>query len=337
MNQTPAPLLIAVGLLLPAVPLSADMVITPAEGYAIVWDGNEGDNFSEEELATVPANLANAPGATAFASGELGPELGIDYHLISNLNDGLYGNTNSWIGSSSDPQPFCAGIALGQLTTITSFAFGRDNGNNVTDANGGQLRDRSLGFYTIQITRMPSPETIIEETGDASTGWVTIGTIEYLYDDDDALGGDFTSYYRHEFEVAEGANPIQATGFRILVPATGVVAGGTAIDEIELYGPEVVNPDKDGDGFDDEVEVALGTDPNNAASTPESKPDLVTAVEFKFYAAKNKTYRIETSTDLVEWTAIEDNIRGQGRSEPITRLYSLTSHTVRHFRAVRNE
>lgn len=334
--KTTAPLSLALGLLLLPCPLRADMIITPEEGYSIVWDGNEGDNFAAENPAPVPPNLATAPGAAAIASGELGPELGIAYHFISNLNDGLYGNANSWIGGSSDAQPAFAGVALGRLATITSFAFGRDNGNNATDVNNGQLIDRCLGLYTVQITRVESPDAATEETGDPATGWATIGSIEYLSNNDAVIGGEFTAYYRHEFEVAQGTAALQATGFRLLVPVSGI-AGGIAIDEIELYGPDVVNPDKDGDGFDDEVEVALGTNPDDRLSTPESRTDLVTAVEFKFHAAKNKFYRIEASTNFQDWATVEDDIRGTGSAEPLTRLFSITGQPVRHFRAVRKD
>ena len=87
--------------------------------------------------------------------------------------------------------------------------------------------------------------------------------------------------------MAAGAGAIAATGFRILVPATGL-GSGTAIDEIELFGAPAINPDSDGDGFDDVVEVALGFNPNDPASTPESRTEIRTAVEFMFYAAKGK-------------------------------------------------
>ena len=42
--------------------LHAAMVITPSAGYVLIWDGNDGDNFSAAEVAVVPANLATAPG-----------------------------------------------------------------------------------------------------------------------------------------------------------------------------------------------------------------------------------------------------------------------------------
>ena len=74
-------------------------------------------------------------------------------------------------------------------------------------------------------------------------------------------------------------------------------------------------------------------DPNNAASTPESKTDLRTAVEFSFWAAKNKKYNIERSPDLTTWTKIEENISGRGAE--ITRLYSILGEPKQHYRAVR--
>lgn len=311
------------------------MVITAEEGFSVVWDGNEGDNFSADEPAPVPPNLANAAGATAFASSELGPELSLPFHLAVNLNDSLYGNANSWIGGNKPGTPYAA-ISLGGLTTLTSFAFGRDNGNNVSDpqANNyfGQLPDRCMGTYIVQITRVSFPDAAITDTGDAATGWQTIGTLNYNSNDDTVLGESFTAYYRHEFEIAQGTSGIQATGFRLLVPGTGSGGNGTAIDEIELYGPAVVSPDKDGDGFDDTVETALGFDPNNAASTPESRNDLLLAVQFDFYGAKSKKYKIEGSADMSTWVTEETDIPGRG--EKITRFYSKSGDR-RYFRAVR--
>jgi len=221
--------------------LHAGVVITPSAGFNITWDGNEGDHFSLPDPAPVPANLANAPGATAFASNDLGPELGITYHVTANLNDGAYGNNRSWIGGTFGGAPY-AGVALNGLSFVNAFAFGRDNGNGTTDVGvGGQLTDRSLGVYTVQITRLASPGGATPDTGDASTGWQSIGTLNYASDDDLVLGGSFTSFFRHQFAVTEGGNPIQATGFRLLVPTTGL-AGGTAIDEIEIIGSPVPEP-----------------------------------------------------------------------------------------------
>lgn len=334
----PARLILAVALTALPFSLNAQVVVTPSEGFTIAWDGNDGDGFNPESPAPAPANLASAVGAVAFASSDLGPLIPVPYHVAANLNDGLYGNANSWIGGDA-PEPYAA-IRLAGLATLTSFAFGRDNGNGAfdgsnpaTDCCGGQLLDRSLGLYTIQITRVAFPDPSTTDTGDAATGWQTIGTLEYTGSEDTAPGEGFTAHFRHEYEIAAGATSIQATGFRILVPGTGIGVGGTAIDEIELYGPGVVDPDKDGDGFDDTVEEALGTDPNNPASTPESISNIRTAVEFSFWAAKNKKYTIESSPDLVNWTSVETDITGRGAE--ITRLYSITGQSKLHYRSVR--
>ncbi|MES2469904.1 MAG: hypothetical protein V4675_21565 [Verrucomicrobiota bacterium] len=324
--------LITACLLTPLPLVQADVTITPSQGFILLWDGNEGDNFSAENPAPVPPNLATGAGATAIASGELA----VGPHYIPTLNDGLYGNANSWIGADGNSPAF-AGIALGQLTTITSFAFGRDNGNNVTDPqdNGylGQLPDRCLGLYTIQITRIATPDATTQETGDAATGWVTVGTLDYIASEDAVIGGGFTAYYRHEYEIAEGVAGVQATGFRILVPGTGISPAGTAIDEIELYGPAVVNPDIDGDGFDDTFETALGFNPNNPLSTPESKTDIFTSIEFSFHTAKNRTYRIESSANLQDWETVESGIIGRGGE--MTRLYSTRAPKRLYYRSVR--
>ncbi|MCA9188573.1 MAG: hypothetical protein KDA99_23255, partial [Planctomycetales bacterium] len=223
--------------------------IDPAAGYQITWDGNDGDFFDPNAPpagAAVPDNSAlSANGATAFASSDLGPELGINFHVAINLNDGTYGNSNSWIGGDPATNPFgdtaFAGIRFPSLTDVGVVAFGRDNGNMTADACGGQCTDRSMGLYTLQFTRVNSPNEFTLETGSAATGWESIGTIEYTTNQDAVVGDGFTSYLRHQFEVSDnGGNPLQATGIRLVVPATGI-GGGTAIDEIEVYAAPLGN------------------------------------------------------------------------------------------------
>lgn len=215
----------------------------PAPGFQITWDGNDGAHFDPNPPpagAVVPDNFALASnGATAFSSSDLGTQLGIPFHVAANLNDGFYGNSNSWISSDSDPggAPGEAGVLLPLPLNLTSIAFGRDNGNGAfdgsdpgTDACGGQCTDRSLGIYTLQFTL------------DSGTNWTTIGTLDYQSSDDTVLGGDFTSYFRHEYGVSlVGGAPIAANGVRILVPVIGI-GGGTAIDEIEVYGTVIPEP-----------------------------------------------------------------------------------------------
>lgn len=97
----------------------------------------------------------------------------------------------------------------------------------------------------------------------------------------------------------------------------------------------VLIPDADHDGFDDAVETALGFNPRDAASTPESKSGIETAVQFNFYAAKNKKYTIQSSSDLQTWDDVEKDIMGTGGE--VTRLYTARTPAKRYFRSVRQE
>ena len=224
----------------PPPPPPPPVTITPAAGFDIQWDGNDGDFFDPSPSAGPPENLALAGnGAVAFSSGDWGPEIAVPFHVASNINDGLYGNINSWIGGEMGVvPPFHAGVDLGGVFEVTRIAWGRDNGNDVTDACGGQCTDRSLGLYSVEVTTDPNP-------GPAST-WTSIGTVEYVQSIGDGPGGQFSSYLRHEFAVSQNGAPITATGVRLVVPAAG--STGQAIDELEVFGsqpsavPVPVNP-----------------------------------------------------------------------------------------------
>ena len=328
-----------VGLFSAPLGLRAGLVITPSPGYAVAWDGNDGDGYNPASPAPVASNLANAAGAVAFTSSDLGPELGIGFHVAGNLNDSLYGNSNSWIGGNLPggvPAPYAA-IKLGGIFDVSSIAFGRDNGNGAyddstpgTDCCGGQADDRSLGVYTLQFTRVSNPSASTVDTGNAVTGWKTIATLNYQWSDDTIPGGGFTSYLRHEFEVAAGAQPLLATGIRLLVPATGI-GGGTDIDEIEIFGTPGIDPDPDQDGFDSALEISLGFDPNSPDSSPEGLSKTEPAVAFSFYGSDNNVYDIEGSSDLNNWLQLEPNLIGPG--DKVERCYSIRGEELKFFRA----
>lgn len=237
----PIALLFSASLLASPSALLATVTISPSPGFSVVWDSNDGDNFNPANPAPVPANLANAPGAMPFTSSDLGTQLGIPFHRAVNINDSLYGNSNSWIGGDGFVGAPFAGVSLGGAFSVTGFAFGRDNGNNVSDACGGQCTDRNLGLYTIQVTLTVDPSTATD-TGNSATGWQTIGTLNYVSTEDAVPGGAFTGYFRHEYEIAAGVSGIQATGLRLLVPGTGIGGQGTAIDEIEVFGTVIPEP-----------------------------------------------------------------------------------------------
>ena len=208
---------------------SSGIVMTPQSGYTITWDGNDGKNYSANG-ASVPVNIARASsGATPFTSSDLGPQLGIPYHRVANLNDGLYGNANSWIGGDVGGPAF-AGVNFDQLYEITSIAWGRDNGVDVANGEccGGTATDRWQGVYNIEVTTN-------------GTTWTSIGTVDLQALFDTAIGGLATGSFRHEFNITDGDGGILASGVRLVVPATGLGAG-TAIDELEVYGAPVPEP-----------------------------------------------------------------------------------------------
>ena len=156
-----------------------------------------------------PNNLARGVGAVAFAK-DLLP--GFPAHTIPHLNDGLYGNNNSWIGNSQNS--FCA-VSFGATTkTVRGIAWGRDN--------TGTFTDRTLGNYTVQYTTTPNPSA---STPDSA--WVTIGSINYT-----GPSGALLSLpsRRHRFNFAA----VDATGVRLICPGNGI-GSGACIDELELY------------------------------------------------------------------------------------------------------
>jgi hypothetical protein len=189
--------------------LGATITINPSAGFSITWDGNNGDF---EGLA-VPDNwaLEGTPGATSEYGVTIDPDL--PYHEIPDLNDGSYGNQNSWIGAEgSDPAP-AAWVILAQEIEMTSFAFGRDNGKSRTGTE--PFTDRYAGSYLISITTS------------GGSNWTEVGTITLSAENSDT----YTGWLRHEFQIsATGGAPVLANGIRIqTVP-------GIAIDEIEVYG-----------------------------------------------------------------------------------------------------
>jgi hypothetical protein len=209
----------------PPLPPPPGIIITPAPGFSIAWDGNQGEHFDAAAIAPVPDNLARATnGAVAFGSSRYPAPV----HQIHHVNDGLYGNSNSWIADPGDPNPMIGvrfNASAAQPVAIDRIAWGRDNGNNVADACGGQCTDRSVGTYTLQVTRVDAPGIATPQTGDPATGWQTIGTVQYL-----SGNPDFRPHLRHEFAVAQNGQSILATGLRILVSSNAL-----AIDEIEVY------------------------------------------------------------------------------------------------------
>ena len=205
------------------------LLLTSFAPYNITWDGND----AEFKSKNVPDNVASVShGSIAFGSGQLTPDGGAQ--TIAKVNNGLYGVNNGWISGSYDVPgnldfsagPFI-GVALTNTIGLSSIAWGRANTSKTNS-------DRCLDIYTLQITTVANPDAGLTETGDPTTGWVTIGSATYQ-----GTNQTFNPWWRHRYDVDQAGNPIQATGVRIKVGS-----GNTEIDEIELnaaVGPAVLS------------------------------------------------------------------------------------------------
>jgi hypothetical protein len=201
----------------------------PSSSAAVVTFGSLSLNSTGPLGPTAPANLANAPGASAFAIDSLS---GFAIHVTPHLNDGNYGNDFSWIGNSGRPIDV-DGDAIADVSTgfggidlagsglfeLTQIAWGRSNLAN-------EFADRTQGTYYVQVTTLPNPNEATPDSAWTTVGGVTITT------------SSFGDTYRHLYDIS--GLPL-ATGVRIVVPGVGFdIVSGTAIDEIELYGTSPV-------------------------------------------------------------------------------------------------
>jgi hypothetical protein len=108
---------------------------------------------------------------------------------------------------------------------------------------------------------------------------------------------------------------------------------GDGLDDYEEVFTYFTNPnlgDTDDDGFLDGYEVLTGKSPIDPLDKPALVAEARTAIEFTFPAAIGKAYRIEASTDLVEWQIVESGIVGQGGQ--VQRFYSTRGMPKRWFR-----
>ncbi len=178
---------------------------------AFFWTATAHAQFTITELNGGPFadNLATLSTSSAFGLDEIGGG-SLTQHKIANILDGIYGNSNSWIGDSENS---FIGISLGKdPVSIGQIAFGRDN--------TGMFSDRSAGLYTIQYTTEPNPDASTPETM-----WNLVGTINHP----PGGTGFLSSSRRHAWNF----EPVQATGIRIIVPGSSFANGG-AIDELEV-------------------------------------------------------------------------------------------------------
>ncbi|MDP3849652.1 MAG: HYR domain-containing protein [Luteolibacter sp.] len=251
---------------------------------------------------SVPNNLAL--GKTAFAK----DVVGVAPHTIAKVNDGIYGNPNSWIANSLDSY---VGINLGATPRpINRIAFGRDN--------NGLQSSRATGTYTLQFTTTPNPDAT---TPDGA--WQTIATLLYPNDVTNPI-------LRNLFAFAT----VNATGIRLKTLGDIFPIG---IDELELYGP--LTPQQSwrdqyfsitsntGDAADDAdpnkngipnlLEYALGGNPADNSTgqgilPTGSRPGSQLQLHFNRLLDRNDIdLTVQASPNLTAWTDLARSTAGQ--------------------------
>ncbi|HPF37999.1 MAG TPA: thrombospondin type 3 repeat-containing protein [Phycisphaerae bacterium] len=236
-----------------SVPDACDPIeILPETGFAIGEVGGDGEFFN----SPTPDNLASlSAGSVAFGSGELGGD-----HTVQHINDGLYGNSHSWIPAPSDPAPF-VGVEFDVLNPIDSIAWGRDNNDNAdpsgADDSCDECTDRWEGTYIVEVTT---------DAGAAqdpiSVSWTQVGSVVYSGPASGRL-----MWRRHEFSLAQNGQPIVARALRIRSDSAGL---DPCIDELEVYGN--CTGDADGDGACDNLDICPGFD-DGVDSDGDGTPD----------------------------------------------------------------
>jgi len=114
--------------------------------------------------------------------------------------------------------------------------------------------------------------------------------------------------------------------------------GDTVSDYDEIFGTTPSNPnllDTDSDGFDDGFELETGYDPSDSESSPDVISGIENAVYYWFNSASDGTYRIDYSENLIDWSALEEGIQGNGAR--IDRYYRIIDQPKRYFRSIRTD
>lgn len=104
-------------------------------------------------------------------------------------------------------------------------------------------------------------------------------------------------------------------------------------EEVIIYQTNPNELDSDSDGFSDLYEIRSGFDPKSDESYPDSRLEIMTAIEVRFSGAIGSVYSIEFSTNGRDWGVIEDGIVGEGVA--ISRLYSKQPYQQGFFRVRR--
>jgi hypothetical protein len=149
-------------------------------------------------------NLAFA--ATPFASTLINGD-GYGVHAIADINDGVYGNSSSWIGEEGIALEW-VGLTFSSPITVSAIAFGRDN--------TGTFEDRHREIHTFQYST------------DNGGIWQSVGHFDYF------SSAAPTLWLRHLYNLntpVSGVTDVRMVAF-----------GGMAYDELEVYASPIPEP-----------------------------------------------------------------------------------------------
>ena len=158
-----------------------------------------GRAFGSDSLVCNPRGAGKAP---RIASG---------IHCWDNLNDGLYGNSNSWISGTNGAK---AGVVLPAPRTIVGIQLARDLGGESYVFN-----DRAGAGISVEYSATANSDA----NPWSSTGWVSAGGIS-------GWAANTRNYYQF-------STPVVADGLRITVSS-----GDSCIDELEIYATGITAP-----------------------------------------------------------------------------------------------
>ena len=184
-------------------------------------------------------------GGTAFAQNNSSSD------PVTNLNDGKYGDSSSWVSTSASS---FAGISFSKPTTLCGIAWSTDN-------TGADL-NRAFGIYTVQYTTVTNPGA-----NTPASAWVTIGSVAYTSPYFDLATPAVPPWFQHVYAF----NPTPVTGIRIETQSTPFFSASyIAFDEIRLFAQSPVFTASDGSlmvlgtAGDDKIDVAASRDASGA-------------------------------------------------------------------------
>jgi hypothetical protein len=88
--------------------------------------------------------------------------------------------------------------------------------------------------------------------------------------------------------------------------------GRNDYSEVLVYHPNSLNPDSDGDGYNDYAKIYSGHSPLDANDHPAENLSVFTAIELDFIRKTNTSYFIQAYPNIVTRTNCEGPILGNG-------------------------